>query len=219
MAQRARRPFASIDIHTNTGLNPHYACVNSLQHRFFHLARLFSRTIVYFKRPLGVQSAAFAELCPAVTVECGRIDDRSGIAHAAEFVEAALRLSHIPEHAVPAHDIDLLRTRAIVRVPPELGISFDGSDADVRFSPDIDHLNFSELPKGTRLAHTRPDKLVRLNLLPGHEDDDVAGLLDYSDDQIRVNEPVIPSMLSRDVGAVRMDCLCYFMSRIEVTGE
>jgi hypothetical protein len=215
-AMKPRRPFASADIHSNTGLNPHYACINRLEHGFFHFARLFSRTMVHFQRPLGVQSSAFAELCPAVTVECGRIDDRSGVAHAAEFIEAALRLSHIPDHPVPGHDIDLLRTLAIVRIPPEIGISFDGADADVRFSPDIDQLNFSELPKGTRLANTRPGKLVRLNLLPGREDEDVTGLLDYSDDQIRINEPVIPSMLSRDVNAVRMDCLCYFMGRIEL---
>ena len=36
--------FACIDIHNNTGRNPHYACVNQLEHGFFHLARLFSRT-------------------------------------------------------------------------------------------------------------------------------------------------------------------------------
>jgi hypothetical protein len=67
------RPFASIDIHNNTGKNPHYACVNRLDDRHLHLARLFGRTVVYFNRPEGVQSAALAELCPAVTIECGRI--------------------------------------------------------------------------------------------------------------------------------------------------
>ena len=53
----AREVFASIDIHNNTGINPHYACVNHIDHRFFHLATLFSRTVVYFNRPQGVQSA------------------------------------------------------------------------------------------------------------------------------------------------------------------
>ena len=54
--------FASIDIHNNTGLNPHYGCVNRLDPPFLHLATLFSRIVVYFKRPLGVQSAAFASV-------------------------------------------------------------------------------------------------------------------------------------------------------------
>ena len=69
---RARGVFASVDIHNNTGINPHYGCVNRLEAPFLHLAALFSRIVVYFKRPLGVQSAAFAQLCPSVTVECGK---------------------------------------------------------------------------------------------------------------------------------------------------
>ena len=43
--------FASIDIHNNTGLNPHYACVNKKHNRFYHLALLFSQTVVYFIKP------------------------------------------------------------------------------------------------------------------------------------------------------------------------
>ena len=37
---RARKVFASIDIHNNTGLNPHYGCINRREPRFFHLATL-----------------------------------------------------------------------------------------------------------------------------------------------------------------------------------
>ena len=51
--------FASIDIHNNTGKNPHYACINRKQHDFFQLAHLFSRTVVYFVQPDSVQSMAF----------------------------------------------------------------------------------------------------------------------------------------------------------------
>ena len=65
---REKRIFASIDIHNNTGLNPHYACINKMDSQFIYLATLFSRTIVYFTRPLGVQSLAFSEYCPSVTV-------------------------------------------------------------------------------------------------------------------------------------------------------
>jgi hypothetical protein len=36
------------------------------------LARLFSRPVVYFERPVGVQSAALAKICPAVTRPCCR---------------------------------------------------------------------------------------------------------------------------------------------------
>ena len=55
-----REIFASVDIHNNTGLNPHYACVNVLEHQSLHLAALFGRIVVYFVRPRGVASMAMA---------------------------------------------------------------------------------------------------------------------------------------------------------------
>ncbi|NNE86100.1 MAG: peptidase M14, partial [Alphaproteobacteria bacterium] len=145
----ARQPFASIDIHTNTGLNPHYACLNRLEAPFMHLARLFSRTVVFFEKPVGVQSAAMAQVCPAVTVECGNTGDPTATASAVEFIEACLALSHFPDHPPQAVDFDLLRTFAIVKVPRGVTFSFDGTEADIRFRDDIDHLNFSELAPGT----------------------------------------------------------------------
>ena len=66
---KKRGVFISIDVHNNTGINPHYACINKLDTSFLHLANLFGRFVVYFIRPKGVQSAAFAEFCPAVTLE------------------------------------------------------------------------------------------------------------------------------------------------------
>jgi Succinylglutamate desuccinylase / Aspartoacylase family len=47
-------PYASIGIHNNTGNNPYYTCVTNFDDRYLHLARLFSRTVVYFERPVGV---------------------------------------------------------------------------------------------------------------------------------------------------------------------
>ncbi|RLA20632.1 MAG: peptidase M14, partial [Gammaproteobacteria bacterium] len=110
-----RSPFASIDVHNNTGLNPHYACINKLGQPFFHLAALFSRTAVFFTYPKGVQSAAFAELCPAVTLECGKPDQKQGAEHALEFIESCLHLSEHPQHPIAHNDIELFHTVAQVK--------------------------------------------------------------------------------------------------------
>ena len=53
---RDKNVWASIDIHNNTGKNPHYACINKLQTEFTTLAYMFSETLVYFTTPKGVQS-------------------------------------------------------------------------------------------------------------------------------------------------------------------
>ncbi len=216
---RAQKPFASIDIHNNTGHNPHYACVNELAEPYFHLARLFSRTVVYFKRPLGVQSAALAPICPAVTVECGRAIDRAGIGHAAEFIEAALALTDFPAHAVPEHDLDLMQTHAIIKVPPGADFSFDGTDADFRFHPALDQLNFSELAPGTSFGTLGRTRQARLEIQSGGDVSGIADYFDYADGEIRLTKAAIPAMLTLDPRAIRLDCLGYLMHRIGRDGS
>ncbi len=222
-AMRARGVFASIDIHNNTGLNPHYACVNALDYDFFHLALLFSRTVVYFKRPLGVQSAAFAELCPAITLECGRSGAVEGTTHAAQALEACLNLTHFPEHPVAAHDIDLMRTFAIVRVPDGATLSFDGAPADLRFAADVDRLNFSEVEPGQIFGHRDGGSQAKLEVVSAGDAHVTDRVLEdcfaYDGEVVRFAQPVIPSMLTRDVAAIGLDCLCYLMYRIDMNGE
>lgn len=207
----ARQPFASIDLHNNSGINPYYGCVARLVQPFLHLARLFSRVVVYIEAPLGVQSIALASLCPAVTVECGRIGTQEGIARAAELIEACLTLSHFPAHDIARNDIELLHTVAVVRVPPQATISFDDSVADIRFRADIDHLNFSPLAAGTVLARTAPMASAELEVVPAYNGREVRPWLEYTHGEIRLARPAIPAMLTRDPQAVRADCLCYLM--------
>lgn len=216
---RARGVFASIDIHNNTGLNPHYGCVNRLTPAFLHLARLFSRTVVYFRQPLGVQSEAMARLCPSVTVECGQAGSGAADAHAAELIEAALRLSHFPTHPVPAHDIDLFHTVAVVTVTPSASLSFDGTPATLAFLPELDHMNFRELPPGTPLARLAAGAGLPLQARDEQGGDVTRTHFDTLDGQLLTRRTVMPAMLTRDVRIVRQDCLCYFMERLGPPGS
>lgn len=216
---RKAQPFASIDIHNNTGHNPHYACVNELAGPYLHLARLFSRTVVYFKKPLGVQSAAMATICPAVTVECGRVGGTAGVAHAAEFIRAALALSHFPDEPVPEHDLDLLQTRAIVKVPPAASFSFDGASADLQFRADLDYLNFSELEPGTPFGRLGGERAARLDVISGGEFALPLEYFSYDGGEIRLTCKAIPAMLTLDPNAIRLDCLGYLMHRIGRDGS
>ena len=215
-AMRARGVFASIDIHNNTGLNPHYACVNRLDPHFLHLATLFSRIVVYFIRPRGVQSAAFAELCPAVTVECGKPGTPGSVEHAAAFMEACLHLSEFPAHSVASHDVDLFHTVATVKVPEELSFGFAAPGVDIDFVPELDHYNFRELARGDLLGRLRPGSPARLQALAENGEDIGDSLFDYRKDEISLRKPLMPSMLTRDERVIRQDCLCYLMERIRM---
>ena len=211
---RRETPFASIDIHNNTGNNPHYACVNSLEEAHLHLARLFSRTVVYFNQPVGVQSAALAPICPAVTVECGRIGDETSVVHVAEFVDTALAMHRFPDHRLPDSDLDLMRTYAIIRVPADASFSFDGTDADFCLRADLDRLNFSELDPGVLFGTLGGSGRRRLDIVMAEDKGTVGGYFDYSCGEIRLSQRAIPAMLTLDPNAVRLDCLGYLMHRI-----
>lgn len=209
--------FANIDIHNNTGFNPHYSCVTKLEPKYISLARLFSRTVVHFQRPVGTQSAAFSNLCPSITVECGKSGAGSATAHAVELLEAALSIAQLPDHPPAPHDVDLLRTYAIVKPPEGASFSFDGAPADFMFRADIDHLNFSELAPGASFGVARAG--VALDILPGDSDDHaLEEYFDYAAGEIRLIRPAIPAMLTVDPRAVKQDCLCYLMHRIGMDG-
>ncbi|HED19062.1 MAG TPA: peptidase M14 [Gammaproteobacteria bacterium] len=208
-----RQPFASVDVHNNTGINPHYACINKIDHRYIHLASMFSRTLVYFIRPAGVQSMAFTQLCPALTVECGKVGQSAGEAHAEEFLDACLHLSEIPQHPVAAHDVDLFHTVATVRVARAYSFGFGEKPVDICFINDLDHLNFRELPAGTTLAHL--DGVEGMPLEASDEGGkEVAGrYFKVEDAMLRTTRSLMPSMFTLDERVIRQDCLGYLMER------
>jgi len=208
-----REIFASIDLHNNTGLNPHYACVNVLEHQSLHLASLFGRTVVYFVRPRGVASMAMAALGPSVTLECGKVGQIHGVDHATDYLRACLHLSEIPAHAVPSHDIDLYHTVAVVRVPPELPFGFGDQSGPISFPRDLDRMNFRELPVGSLIAEC--DGLAQQPLdVRDEQDRPVADqYFTLEDGRLVTRVPVMPSMLSCNPEVIRQDCLCYLMER------
>ncbi len=206
--------FAAIDIHNNTGINPHYACVNELQPEFLHLATLFSRTVVYFRHPDSVLSMQMSRYCPAVTVECGKSGDKRGIEHAREFVHACLHLQAFPAHAVAPQDVDVFQTVATVKIRPDADFAIDTQQAGLNFIANMDRLNFQELPAGTVLAHIDADVEVYLQALDDDGNDRVQQYFVAEQGLLRFARPLMPSMLTLDEKIIRQDCLCYLMERV-----
>lgn len=213
--------FASIDIHNNSGRNPHYACINRLERPFLQLAAHFAPTVVYFTRPDTAQSNAFAELAPSVTVECGYPGEPAGIDRAHQFLEKVLTLSGLPDEPMPSADYDLFHTVARVEIPPGVEIEFEGSgsgsESDLILRPDLERLNFAEMPTGTPIGRTR---------LPAGAIEEVLDARDENGEQVtgryfaldgewmRTRLPVVPCMLTPDPAIIRQDCLCYLMERL-----
>jgi succinylglutamate desuccinylase len=208
----ARGVFASIDIHNNTGLNPHYSVVNRLDAATLHLAMLFNRTMVWFRGPQGSQTAAFADFCPAVAVECGKPGHPANEEAAARFIEACLHLIDFPTRPVQEGDIDLYHTMALVKVAAEVRFGFGDATADLDLDPRLDHLNFVELQPGTVFGRTNLQKPLDVRDEAGQ--DAAQSFFHTIGGELRLCRPAMPAMLTLDARIVRQDCLCYLMERV-----
>jgi hypothetical protein len=113
----------------------------------------------------------------------------------------------------------LLRTFAIVKIPPDATFSYDGSDADFRLRPDLDHLNFSELESGTSFGCLGGPGTRHLEVVAGGDFAAAGRYFDYAEHEIRLWQRAIPAMLTVDAQAVRLDCLGYLMHRIGRDGR
>ncbi|MGH8559567.1 MAG: M14 family metallopeptidase [Methylococcales bacterium] len=209
-----RNVYASIDIHNNTGLNPHYACVNNFDDRYLQLARLFSRLVVYFIRPRGVLSAAFGRHCPSVTLECGKPGQKYGVSHALEYLTSCLHLTEIPERPVQPGDLDLFHSIAQVTIPETIHFDFSPLAVDLELSADIDHMNFTEVPEGTVIGKTRTHGQIPLLARDESGQDVTSRYFRIENQDLVLNRTIMPSMFTLDHNVIRQDCLGYIMERI-----
>ena len=212
-AMRQREVFASIDVHNNTGLNPHYACINKLDDAFLHLGALFGRLLVYFTHPKGVQSGAFASFCPAVTLECGRPDQPYGVEHAFEFIDSCLHLQAFPTHPVAKQDVAIYHTVAQVVVDETVSFGFNGDDVDLSLNQDLERMNFTEIQAGTVLGGVKGQRMPLIA-----RDNDGKAITEQFfklvDGQLQIIKSTMPSMLTLNQRVIRQDCLCYLMERL-----
>ena len=208
---KQRGVYISIDIHNNTGKNPHYACVNRTHNEFLQVATLFSRTMVYFIRPEGVQSMAFAEFCPAVTVECGTSGELQGTEHALEFIEACLHLSEIPTNAVNSHNINIYHTIAVVKIPDKYTFGFDSINNDLKLYKETEFYNFRELPEGTPIGEVNGQIRDPLNVQDEEGNEVCDRYFTIDNGIIRSRRKIVPAMITLNTEIIQKDCFCYLM--------
>ncbi len=212
---REIKPFASIDIHNNTGRNPHYAGINSLNIEFSNLASLFSDTIIHFTSPDGIQSGAFAEFCPSVTIECGMSGTADGIEQTHTFLENLIHLPSLKEVPGIAEHRKVLNIFSTVKVRPEISIAIaDKVNEPVNFiiNSDLDYHNFHLLEVGTvfgQLADDEVDMPFVVTDQIGHDITD--HYFQKNGREISLKQKVVPAMITQSIQAIRLDCLCYLM--------
>lgn len=201
--------FAAIDIHNNTGKNPHYACITDPNPENQNLAARFNRVAMVY-RHFGVSTLAFNSICPAVTLECGLPGDPAGIEHACRFVEGLLTLDELPQTLPTRHALHLVESHLSLNIPEDLSVAFDPSaDADVRFEADFEDRNFTLFDPHEVFGYTRVDRPL---LITNSDDHDVTDdIMRVEGGKIYLNNTMMPAMITRDQLVIRQDCLCHLL--------
>ena len=201
--------FAAIDIHNNTGQNPHYACITNVNPQNRNLASRFNKVAMVFSKK-GVSTMAFDGICPAVTLECGMPGDADGIEHACRLLEDLLKLDELPQQEPGRNELHLVESHATLNIPDHVSFAFDpGADVDIRFDSNFEERNFTLVDPQQVFAYTRIERPLSITDQHGHDiTDDV---LRIDEGRIFLNHTMMPAMITRNKEVVRQDCLCYLM--------
>ena len=203
------RPRLAIDLHNNTGTNPHYSVLTDLHASCLGAALEFSPLALLAQHRDGIQTERFAEFCPAVTLETGIVGDPQGAKRGAAYLQTAARWRDVPE----ASFAELTVYRNEVRVTIEDPDADFAADAPLALRAELDRYNFQRVEAGNVFAR-RPTGAAGFGLRAI----DVSGadLTDFYFERrgtdVLLREPVYPSMYTRDLAVARQDCLCYFMA-------
>ena len=201
--------FAAIDIHNNTGKNPHYACITDPNMKNQNLAARFNRVGMVFNHR-GVSTMAFDGICPAITLECGLPGDPQGIEHACRFVEGMLSLDELPQSQPTRHALHLVESHLTLNIPDDVSFAFDpAADADLRFENDFEDRNFTLFDPHQVFGYTRVERPISITDTDGHDVTDE--ILRVEAGKIYLNNTLMPAMITRDRLVIRQDCLCHLL--------
>lgn len=215
----ANRWFAAVDLHNNTGHNPHYAVLTDPTPENLGLARLLSDTAVLVEEPDTVLTRVFDGVCPAVTLELGPIADERSDERARDYVERCFGLEAVPRAG--REEMTLFRSLVRVHVAEHADFAFaDGDGAlasatpvgpSLRLTGGVEGVNFHHLPVGFEFGRGSGELGALLRVLDVDHADVTGDFFELVDGSVRLTRPVTPAMYTTDPLVVRQDCLCYFM--------
>jgi succinylglutamate desuccinylase len=206
--------FASIDVHNNTGKNPHYGCVNVMAPQFLNLASHFGEHTVFFTEPHNVQSMAFSKFCTSITIECGLPGEPKGVEASLNFVDKIFNLDELtpnPDRQIP----EVFHTMARLKVNPEARVDFDDnadSEADLSFVSNLDSRNFDIVHKNSHMGFAKDLKLIWVENNDGKDITDQ--FLKIENGELITTRVFIPSMFTKDIYVMKEDCLGYVMEHM-----
>ncbi len=217
VARLAGQPlFASVDLHNNTGHNPHYSVVTDLSPRNLGLAYLFSDKAVYVQEPDTVLTRIFANRCPAIALEVGPVGDPRCDDRVYDYVARLLELDAIPD--ADLQNLQMFRSQVRVHIAPGVRFAFAGEEsAPLVLTGGMEAVNFHSLPAGTVFAAAAGDPGAVLRVIDVAHQDVTRAYFKQEDGNLVLRRSVVPAMYTTDPAVIVQDCLCYFMEAMPLT--
>lgn len=207
----AAAPFAHIDLHNNTGANPHYSCVHNDREDTRQLASFFSPLAMYTHNPPSMFSNSRADAIPAITAECGQAGEAAGEDAAFEAVRAALHLDHF--RGAADRELTVYDVTGRIEVADDASLAFEhGAKADLELPAKLESWNFFDRPEGSTFARRLSGRQV-LTVYDDARNDVTDRFFKVEGDRVILKRTATPAMLTVDEAAIRNDCLGYLMER------
>lgn len=203
--------FAAIDLHNNTGKNPPYGCISSVNEKNKYLSSFFNHIAMVFHIPKGVSTMAFDDICPAITLECSTPGNRLGIDRAVALIDDLMHMDHFPDKPLPSHDLQLVQNNAVLKIAENVNFGFEDEEGkfDLTLVENFDRHNFTRLETSEVFAHTTLDKPL---IATADDGSDVTNELIRNDNgAISLKKPLMPAMITLDKRIIVQDCLCYLL--------
>lgn len=203
--------FAHIDLHNNTGANPHYCCIHNERPDTLQLASFLGSLAMYTHNPPSMFSNSRADRVPAITAECGQPGEIDGEDAAFNLVMATLHLDHF--RGAPDLELQIFEVKGRIEIASDASFAFaHGVKADLELPPKLEHWNFFERPAGTTFARRLTGRQV-MTVYDDDRNDVTERFFKVEGDRVILTRDATPAMLTMSEAAIRADCLGYLMER------
>ncbi len=198
-------PWCGIDIHNNSGPNPHYSVVTDKTASTLALAALFSNKVIFTDHTLDILAHTVSFHCPALTIETGTVDDPASEQRAYDFLVRLNHLRRVPE--MHYREMETYETVGIVKVEHENG----SLENFPRFDTSLKQKSFDTLPAGSPFIDCLPPGW-KVNVSdPAHDRDLTHDFLEFHDKRAFLKRDVVMSMFTNTPLLAIQDCVCYFL--------
>ena len=205
------KPWCGIDVHNNSGPNPHYSVVTDTRTQTLALATLFSNKVIFTDHTLDILAHCVSFHCPALTIEVGTVEDPDSEERAYGFLKRLNQIGSVPD--VLQCEPKTYATIGIVKVEHENG-SLENYPT---FHPSLKQMSFKTLRAGTPFVNRLPSDWEVNVSDPSHDHDLTDDFLEFRDQSVFLKRDVVMSMFTHKPILAVQDCVCYFLKSTSLT--